>query len=123
MALAFFVVSSNLTLSAKNRPPNGGLFFIAFWHRNYTPHLPTAPGAIAGGNGDKDKGNTVFTTTKPQNVTITFDTETKKINVVLSDATEPDPNPPTEPPVEPEKPNKPGKPDWGGIFDWIFWWK
>ena len=75
------------------------------------------------GNVNDGDSNTVFTTTKMQIITITLDTETKEVNMILSDAAEPDPSPPTEPPVVPEKPNKPGKPGCGGIFDWIFWRK
>ena len=45
-----------------------------------------------------DNGNNfVFETAKLQNVTITFDAATKEINVILSQATAPDPVLPTEP--------------------------
>ena len=45
-----------------------------------------------------DNGNNyAFETTEVKNVTITFHAETKEINVILSDATAPDPVPPTEP--------------------------
>ena len=45
-----------------------------------------------------DNGNNfAFTTEKVQNVTITFNAETKEITVTMSAATAPDPVPPTEP--------------------------
>ena len=44
-----------------------------------------------------DGGNYVFDTTEVQNVTITFNAETKEIGVIFSEATAPDPVGPTEP--------------------------
>jgi len=49
------------------------------------------------GRGDDGDGNTVFTTDEVKDVTITFNAETKEIDIILSDATDPGPITPPEP--------------------------